>query len=92
MSTNLPTFSRNLSSTFRSAFLESFCDRLPATQLDKRGRIGNDQEISDLELVLAHVPGTDEASAPIMRPLKAYLSAIWAMLGLDLGTILMMLK
>jgi hypothetical protein len=52
----------------------------------------NGSEVSDIEYGPAPNPGEQKPSTTIMQPLRSQLSALWAFLGLDLPTVLMMLK
>jgi hypothetical protein len=54
--------------------------------------MGNDSEVSDIEHVPTPNSSEQNSSPTIMQLLRSQLSALWGLLGLDLPTVLMMLK
>jgi hypothetical protein len=54
--------------------------------------MGNDPEVRDIDYVPAANPSEQKLSPTIVQSLRLQLFALWALLGLDLPTVLMMLK
>jgi hypothetical protein len=54
--------------------------------------MGNDSEVSDFENVTSPSTSEQKPSTAIMQKLRSLFFTLWAVLGLDLPTVLMMAK